>query len=131
VVRAVTIQIARNPEYEREYCQVTFNGWYVEGTNDAFAVDERYPAEPEFGEDAIFAITHLPSGRRLRHGALTRASTLEQAVRIAQGFYREAIAIGMDLSSSSFEAISAGYTALTPDEKTKFWVRVLTIRSQS
>lgn len=118
-MRAVSLFIDHFPEYEGP--RRAFDGWIVDGTNDTMAVDERYQAEPLHCELAIWAITHVPSGRRLRRGEHTKASTFYGAIAIAFNFYSEATALGIDLKKID---PMGPYYQLTGEQRLAFWRRV-------
>lgn len=126
-MKPAAIKIARDPMCNdgpppRDF----YLGWFVDGTEETFAIDERYPAEPRFNEPAIFAITHIPTGRRLWCGAYFNGQPPDavQAINIAQGFYRECKVLGWDMKRTDANYYYEMYRALTPPEINHFWMRV-------
>jgi hypothetical protein len=100
----VTIRIKLNPGHRGT--QREFEGWIVPGTDKLLAIDQRYP--PNFMEDdAVWFITHLPTGVRVSMHDYTRASTKARAAQIAQQFFREYTRRGWSLAGSDHEAIAA------------------------
>jgi hypothetical protein len=81
----------QNGELER------MTGFLVPDTENLFAVDERWQDH--------WRVTHVPSGRAVMPPFKAELSVKEQAVGFAQRFYREAMALGADLTCKDFEAI--------------------------
>lgn len=118
----ISFKIARNPAYRHERPGDMRTGWIVDGTNDTIAIDERYPAEPQWNEPAIWGITHLPTGRRI--GASV-PRTQEHAAGIALRFYREALARGWPMTSSDPAMFDRCAKAMSREDGRAFWAAVL------
>lgn len=101
-----------------------FPGWVVPDTNEMLAVDLRVPADLEYMEPSDWRVTHLPTGYGVRYGPYTEASSRERAVEIAQAFYREMNALGVDLTSADPATVTAPVAKLNNEGKMRFWERV-------
>jgi hypothetical protein len=104
--------------------ELEFPGWIVPDTGDMLGVDLREPADLVYMEPSDWRITHLPTGYGIRAGSYTDADTRERAVEIAQAFYREMNALGVDLTSPDPATVIGPVAALSNEGKRAFWERV-------
>jgi hypothetical protein len=118
-MKAAVFKIARSPGVESE-----IPGWIVPDTDDLLAIDLRAPADLEYMSPSDWRITHLPTGYGVRASPYTDADTRERAVEVAQAFYRELKALGVDLAMNDIKAICAPVTALSNAGKRDFWNKV-------
>lgn len=125
-MRPVSIRIAPGPEPRESNI---YQAFIVEETGDLFAIDERYPAEPAFREPALWAITHIPTGRRLRYGAyFGNPESKERAAELAQNFYKAAIARGWNVASSDPDEFANNYRGMSGGALQGFWREVIRSR---
>lgn len=117
----VTFRIARGPDSEGNDMR---SGFVVDEVENTFVIDQRYPAEHGPYEPPIWAITHLPSGRRLWCVGYTQLSSADWAAEVAQNFYREAGARGLDLKSASIDAYYMWIHSMSLIERDLFWKTV-------
>lgn len=105
---------------------VAFAAIIVSDTEDLFAVDERFPADPTDLEhpEADWRVTHIPTMYMVWRSGFTDATTMDRAMEIARAFYREAKALGWDLKSEDPQDITRPYTAMSQADKERFWERV-------
>lgn len=94
------------------------DGYLVPETNNLLAVDERFDV---YKTSHHWKITHLPTGRGI--GKLSNQETLEKAVKVAQGFYREFSQL-CDLSSKNIDEICAPFNSLPLDKREEIMRRI-------
>jgi hypothetical protein len=101
-------------------------GWIVDDTDGLLAIDQRYEADLESipPTPAVWAITHIQSGFRVKAGDYTEAGTMLKAIGIAQRFYREAKARGWDLNTADPSVVTAKYKTMSTEEARAFWYAV-------
>lgn len=121
-MKATVIKIARKSQ--RPDAPLEHPGWIVPDTDELLAVDLRVPADIEYLEPAQWYITHIPTGFRVNYGPYTDADTRERAVELAQAFYREMKALGVELSSPDASTITKPVTSLSSETKRDFWNKV-------
>jgi hypothetical protein len=120
-MKCVIIKIAVDPT---KAGNVEYPGWIAADTEDTLAVDLRIPGCLEEMASNVWYVTHLPTGHRVCMPPYTDADSRERAIELAQGFYREMKALGVDLTSSDPKAIVAPVMAKGFDERIAFWTRV-------
>ena len=99
-------------------------GWIVPDTDDLLAVDIRYDADLTCLESADWAITHIPTGRRVNSGWMLEAGTRADAIRIAQRFYAAYKARGWDLRGDDPDAITEPVKRLSKEEHTALFAEI-------
>jgi hypothetical protein len=102
---------------------IRFLGIIAPDTDGLLAVDERYQAGSNEMEDepALWAVTHIPTMRRLQRTGSTDAENEQEAFSLARRLYVACKRIGMDMESSDFEKVIAPYLALDNAAKDEFW----------
>lgn len=105
---------------------VRFLGIVVPGTDGLLAVDERYQASSsEFDDEpAAWAVTHIPTMRRMQRTGSTNAENEQEAFALAARLYAACRRIGMDLSARDFETVMAPYRALDLAAQEAFWTEI-------
>jgi hypothetical protein len=108
------------------------HGYLVPETDGLLAIDQRFP--PSVHEDKgdilvamdaqDWVITHLPSGFGIYQGDYTDAHTSARAAGIAQAFFRECAALGVDLRESDAGKIVAQVYSLIRGDRLCFWQRI-------
>lgn len=103
-----------------------FAGYLVPDTNDTLAIDMRYEADLNAipPQPASWAITHLPTGFRVRYGDYTRAGCMDDAMHIAKRFFIEATALGANLGSTDPAEVTGPIGALGKEAMKQFWRKV-------
>ena len=97
---------------------VRTQGWIVPDTNDTLAVDERWGNH--------WRLTHIPSGRGVMPPDNAELTTRGQAMGFARRFYKEAVALGADLTSKDWETIRGLlFYDIGHGERAAFWSRVI------
>lgn len=99
-------------------------GWIVPETDGTLAIDQRAEADLENGEPAWWMVTHVPTGFAVRKSFYTDASTREEAIAVAQAFYREAKARNFPLTGADPQGIATAHNAMTKDERQAFWTAI-------
>lgn len=100
-------------------------GWIVPGTDDTLAIDMlREACLVDHPSEAVWRITHLPTGMAVNHGLHTDASSNFEAIEKAQRFYREMTDLGVDMKCSDSATVVAKPKALDKEASRAFWYRV-------
>lgn len=105
---------------------VRFLGIVVPNTDGLLAIDERHQASSsEFDDEpAVWAVTHVPTMRRMQRTGSTVAENEQEAFALAARLYAACRKVGMDLTSSDFETVMAPYKALDSAAQEAFWTDV-------
>ena len=105
---------------------VRFVGIVVPDTDGLLAIDERNQAYEGDMEDlpAVWAVTHIPTMRRMQRTGSTIAETEQEAFALAHRLYAACRRIGMDLSAQDWETVMAPYRAMDKAAEEKFWAEV-------
>lgn len=103
-----------------------YPGWLVPDTNDTLAIDAREDAIIDAIPPipAVYVITHLPTGLRVKCGEYTAAGNRESAAAIAKRFFEEVVKLGADPTSRDGRNIAAAVAALDEAAARNFWRRV-------
>lgn len=106
---------------------VRFLGIVVPDTDGLLAVDERHQASSsEFDDEhaAVWAVTHIPTMRRMQRTGCTDAENEQEAFALASRLYAACKRIGMDLTLANFETVMAPYHALNDAAREAFWAEI-------
>lgn len=100
-------------------------GWIVPHTDDTLAIDMKLEAQLlDNPSEAVWCITHLPTGFAVNYGHYTAATCSFTAIEKAQRFYREMNFLGADMKSADPKEIVDKVRALDADANKAFWYRV-------
>ena len=92
-------------------------------TDGLLAIDERHQASSsEFDDEpAVWAVTHIPTMRRVQKTGYTDAETEHEAFALASRLYAALRRIGVDLTASDWETVTAAYRAMDEAAQEAFW----------
>jgi hypothetical protein len=105
---------------------VRFLAIVVPNTDGLLAVDERYPGNStEFDDDSpVWAVTHIPTMRRMQRTGYTNAETEGEAFALASRFYAVSKRIGLNLAERDLNTFLAPYSAMDEAAKEAFWAEI-------
>ena len=105
---------------------VRFLGIVVPDTGGLLAIDERHQASSsEFDDEpAVWAVTHIPTMRRMQRTGSTNAENEQEAFALASRLYAACKRIGMDLTVADFGTVMAPYQALNDAGREAFWAEI-------
>jgi hypothetical protein len=95
-------------------------------TGGLLAIDERYQGNStEFDDEPpVWAVTHIPTMRRMQRTGYTNAETEQEAFALASRFHAACKRVGLDLAERDWNTLMAPYHAMNEASREAFWAEI-------